>query len=81
MNNIFVKGINDKNGLYNLGNQILTNIYTETLSAFIAIIPYFIRKILVKSKRKNNNSNIDFRIHKNNEKSLTKKNKLFCIFF
>ena len=81
VNNIFVKGINDKNGLYNLGNQILTNIYTETLSAFIAIIPYFIRKILVKSKRKNNNSNIDFRIYKNNEKSLAKKKQIILYFF
>jgi len=73
VNNINPNGINDESEFYKyiFANQILTDIYIDTLSNFIAVIPYLIRKILIKSKRKNQNSYNGPLIHKDYEKSLT----------
>ena len=72
-NNINPNGINDESELYKyiFANKILIDIYIDTLSNFIAIIPYLIRKILIKSKRKKQNSHNGPLIHKDYEKSLT----------
>ena len=77
---------------YYLPLQILINFYIHNLSDFFAIIPFFIRKKLLKKKEKNNNietednKNInDIELIYNNEREVivdTKKKSvtLYCIF-
>ena len=80
----------DSETKYLLPRQIINYLYISNLSDFLAIIPHFIRKRLVKKKEENivnekseensyENSNHSNLIYHDYEKSITKKKKLYYI--
>ena len=84
---------NDSIPIYILPTLIIFHLYIHNLSDFVAIIPYFIRKVISKRKERitsdikiENNSNSDGSqlIYNDKELSITDKKKkiiiLFCLF-
>ena len=84
---------NDSIPIYILPTLIIFHLYIHNLSDFVAIIPYFIRKVISKRKERitsdikiENNSNSDSSqlIYNDKELSITDKKKkiiiLFCLF-
>ena len=75
--------VNESPDKYFLPEQIINDFYIHNISDFLAIIPYFIRKKILKKKDKNINMKIDDSslIYNDNKTLVTNKKKKTILFY
>ena len=75
--------VNESPDKYFLPEQIINDFYIHNISDFLAIIPYFIRKKILKKKEKNINMKIDDSslIYNDNKTLVTNKKKKTILFY